>query len=82
MATTMLQVREVVPPGVNLTTPASYDVDITRGMAATERHFGEAPPRMRPPPPPPPPQGGGMMHSLSGGDLLRGLQHAGHPGRR
>ncbi|HQR08137.1 MAG TPA: peroxidase family protein [Gemmatales bacterium] len=78
------QVREVVSPVVNLTTPASYDVDITRGMAVTDRLFGEAPPRMQPPPPPPPPPhfGGSMMHSLTGADLLSGLQPSGHPGRR
>jgi hypothetical protein len=77
------QVKEVVPPGVSLTTSASYDVDITRGMAVTDRLFGEAPPRMQsPPPPPPPPPGGGIMPKLSGVDLLRGLQQTGEKGSK
>jgi hypothetical protein len=71
------QVKEVVRPGVSLTTPASYNVDITRGMAVTDRLFGEAPPRMQPPPPPPPSHGGGMMPNLSGIDLFRGLPQTG-----
>jgi hypothetical protein len=66
------QVREVVPPGVNLTTPASYEVDITRSMTVTDRLFGEVPPRLQPPPPPPH-HGPGFMLNLGGADLLSGL---------
>ncbi|MBI3412133.1 MAG: peroxidase [Planctomycetes bacterium] len=35
------QVREVVPAGVKLTTPASYTVQITRGMTVSHQDFGE-----------------------------------------
>lgn len=69
------RVREVVPPGVSLTTPGIYDVSITRGMAVTDLLFGEAPPRFQPqPPPPPPPPFGGMGRS----DLLTGLLRTGN----
>src|SRR5439155_19243829 len=43
-------VREVVPTGVNLTTPAEHAVAITRGGMIDRQDFGELAPQLPPPP--------------------------------
>jgi len=49
------QVREVVPAGVNLTTAATRQVELTRGMTVAGVDFGEATAVARPPQPRPGP---------------------------
>lgn len=64
-------VREVVPPGIKLTTPIEREVDITRSMDASDLFFGEIPTK-QPQLPPPPQRNALQMQNLSN-DLFNGL---------